>query len=139
MLKKTIEYTDYDGNKRKEDFYFNLNKSEIAQLELSINGGIANKISEISQKQDIPAMLHFFKMFIEKAYGEKSEDGKYFRKSPERFSDFESTEAFNELLIELMSSPEATIKFFIGIFPEDLQKELTKSAAENEELKQYLK
>ena len=26
MYKKTIKYTDYDGNEREEDFYFNMNK-----------------------------------------------------------------------------------------------------------------
>ena len=28
MLKKTITYTDYDGNERTEDFFFNLSKAE---------------------------------------------------------------------------------------------------------------
>ena len=139
MLKKTIKYTDYDGNVREEDFYFNLNKSEIAQLELSIPGGITNKITEIAKKQDIPQMLKFFKLFIEKSYGEKSDDGKYFRKSAERFADFESTEAFNQLMLELIESPDATVKFFMGIFPEDMQKQLIESAQTNEELKQYIK
>jgi len=27
MLKKTIKYTDFDGNERTEDFYFNLTKA----------------------------------------------------------------------------------------------------------------
>mgnify|MGYP000249563697 FL=1 len=31
MLKKTISYTDYDGNQRTEDFYFNLSKAEITR------------------------------------------------------------------------------------------------------------
>ena len=30
MLKKTISYTDYNGVKREEPFYFNLTKDEIA-------------------------------------------------------------------------------------------------------------
>ena len=36
MLKKTISYTDYDGNQRTEDFYFNLSKAEITEMELSM-------------------------------------------------------------------------------------------------------
>jgi hypothetical protein len=32
MLKKTITYTDYNGNKLTEDFYFNLSRAEIAEM-----------------------------------------------------------------------------------------------------------
>ena len=35
MLKKTITYTDYNGSERTEDFYFNLSKAEIMEMELS--------------------------------------------------------------------------------------------------------
>ena len=35
MLKKTIKYTDYNGQQREEDFYFNLNKAELAEMEMS--------------------------------------------------------------------------------------------------------
>ena len=41
MLKKTIEYVDYNGNPRKEDFYFNLSEAELAKMELSVTGGYA--------------------------------------------------------------------------------------------------
>ena len=33
MLKKTIEYVDYNGVERKEDFYFNLSKAEVTEME----------------------------------------------------------------------------------------------------------
>ena len=42
MLKKTIKYTDYDGNEREEDFYFNLSKAEITEMELSNSRYINN-------------------------------------------------------------------------------------------------
>ena len=33
MFIKTINYKDFDGNERSEDFYFNLTQSEILKLE----------------------------------------------------------------------------------------------------------
>ena len=39
MLKKTITYTDYNGVERKEDFYFNLTKAELMEMEMSTKGG----------------------------------------------------------------------------------------------------
>ena len=47
MLKKTISYTDYDGNQRTEDFYFNLSKAEITEMELSMEGGMRAYIQRI--------------------------------------------------------------------------------------------
>ena len=33
MLVKRIKYTDYNGSTREEDFYFNLNKGEIFNMQ----------------------------------------------------------------------------------------------------------
>ena len=32
MLKKTIKYSDFDGNEREEDFYFNLTNGRTGWL-----------------------------------------------------------------------------------------------------------
>ena len=44
MLKKTITYTDYNGMTRTEDFYFNLSMAEVAEMEMSTAGGLAEMI-----------------------------------------------------------------------------------------------
>ena len=33
MLKRTIKYIDYNGVEREEDFYFNLTKADVAEME----------------------------------------------------------------------------------------------------------
>ena len=81
MLKKTITYTDYDGVERKEDFYFNLNKAELIEMELGTNGGLAKRIQKIVDSQDVTAIIKIFKDLVLKAYGVKSDDGKRFIKS----------------------------------------------------------
>ena len=45
MFIKTINYKDFDGNERSEDFYFNLTQSEILKLETSLNGGLTSYMS----------------------------------------------------------------------------------------------
>ena len=47
MVKKTIKYSDYNGNEREEDFYFNLSKVELLEMEMSTEGGLENKIKKI--------------------------------------------------------------------------------------------
>lgn len=125
MLKKTIKYEDYNGVKREENFYFNLSKAELTEMEFGTEGGYADMVEKIVKAMDQPAILRVFKDLILKSYGEKSADGKRFIKSPEISLAFSQTEAYNELFMELMSDTDAAIKFFNGILPNvpDVDKE----------------
>lgn len=117
MLKKTIAYVDYNGVKREEDFWFNLTKAEITEMELSTSGGLAETIQRIIQTQDQPAIIAIFKDLILKAYGEKSPDGKYFRKSEEIRTNFAQTEAYSELFMMLATDADEAAAFINGIVP----------------------
>ena len=122
MLKKTITYTDYNGNERTEDFYFNLSKAEIMEMEMSTAGGLTEMIQKIVAAQDAPAIMKVFKELILKAYGEKSPDGKRFIKSDEISTAFSQTEAYSQLFMELATDADAAAKFVNGIIPVDLGK-----------------
>lgn len=128
MLKKTITYTDYNGNERTEDFYFNLSRAEIMEMEMSTTGGLAEMITRIVAAQDQPAIIKIFKDLVLKAYGEKSADGKRFVKSDEIAAGFSQTEAYSILFMELATDADAAAKFVNGIVPADMSKQL---AAQN--------
>ena len=117
MLKKTITYTDYNGNERKEDFYFNLSKAEIMEMELSTTGGLSEMIQRVVAAQDGPAIIKIFKELVLKAYGVKSPDGKRFIKSEELSTEFAQTEAYTEIFMELATNAEAAAAFVNGIVP----------------------
>lgn len=118
MLKKTITYTDYDGNQRTEDFLFNLSKSEVLEMEMGINGGMTKLIQRLVAEQDMERITKTFKDIILKAYGEKSLDGKYFEKSEEKSRRFSQTGAYDELFLELLDPDKCTL-FINGILPQD--------------------
>ena len=117
MLKKTITYVDYNGTERKEDFYFNLSKAEIMEMEMGTTGGMVEMINRIVAAQDAPAIIDVFKKMILKAYGEKSADGKRFIKSKEISEAFSQTEAYSQLFMELATDADAASKFVNGIVP----------------------
>lgn len=119
MLKKTFTFTDFDGNERKEDHYFNLMESEILDMQLEVPGGLMSLIEQISQAQDVPELMRLFKIIIKKSYGKKSPDGRRFIKSDEIFSEFESTEAYSQLFMELLTDGEAGAAFIKGILPKN--------------------
>ena len=120
MLKKTIKYTDYDGNEREEDFYFNLSKAEVTEMELSKEGGMSEYIKKISAAQNAPELIRLFKEIITKSYGEKSLDGKRFIKNKELTEAFIQTEAYSELFVELASNADEAVKFINGIMPKNM-------------------
>lgn len=122
MLKKTITYTDYNGMERTEDFYFNLNQAEVAEMELSTTGGMADMIRKIVAAQDIPAIIKVFKEILLKSYGEKSDDGRRFIKSKQISTDFSQTEAFSQLYMELATNPDMAADFINGVLPKNLEK-----------------
>lgn len=114
MVKRTIEYTDYNGVTRKEDFYFNITKSEALEMEMSTEGGLVEKLKKMVATQNGPQIMRFFKEFILKSYGEKSDDGRRFIKSQELSTAFSQTEAYNILFTELCTDADAAAKFVNG-------------------------
>lgn len=120
MLKKSIKFTDYDGNPREEDFYFNLTKAELSIMEMSHVGGFRKKMERIIKAQDGPALIEAFQDIIQTAYGVKSDDGRRFIKSPELFEEFKQTEAYSELIMELLGSEKGAAEFIAQVMPQDV-------------------
>ena len=124
MLQKTIEYKDYNGNERSKTFYFNLNKAELAEMQLTTKGGLDEMIQRIIDTQDVPKIIETFKDIILKSYGEKSADGEMFVKKDEnghKLADrFAQTEAYSELFMELSTDATAAAAFINGIIPNDI-------------------
>lgn len=122
MLKKSIKYVDYNGLEREEDFYFNLSKAEITEMELSVDGGLSGMLERIVKAQDVKEIVKVFKEVIFKAYGEKSSDGKRFVKSKELSEAFSQTEAYNELFMELIMDGDKASEFVKALLPQNLVK-----------------
>lgn len=131
MIKKTISYTDYDGNERTEDFYFNLSKPELIEMQTSEAGGLEKKIEKISKEQDIKKIIELMKDIIQRSYGIKSDDGKRFIKNQEVLDEFMQSEAYSELFMALATDANAASEFINGILPKGLVEEAKKLEAQN--------
>jgi hypothetical protein len=129
MLKETIKYTDYEGNEREEDFYFNLNKAELMEMQLSTEGGLEKRIQKIISSQNGKEIIELFKAIILKAYGEKSDDGKRFIKNQEIRDSFEQSEAYSELFMKLATDADAATKFINGVIPKDVAGQVKETPA----------
>ena len=117
MLKKTVTSTDFNGVERKEDYYFNLTEAELTEMELSTEGGLYEYLQKIINAKDQTQLIDVFKKIVLKAYGEKSDDGKYFMKSDEIRKKFEATQAYSDIYMELVLDDVAASKFIDAILP----------------------
>lgn len=141
MLKKTITFTNLDGESITRDYYFNLNKAELMQMQMSSKGGLDKKLAKINSEQDVNGLLDFIKEIILLSYGEKDEDGIKFikkRNGIKLAEEFEQTEAFSQLYMELISGDNAVENFnaFInGIIPSDIQAQAREVMAKQIEAK----
>lgn len=133
MLRKKIKYVDFNDVEREEEFYFNLSKAELMEMELGTTGGFSEMVKRIVATQDQPTLMQIFKDFILKAYGEKSADGKRFMKKDEfgrpLSANFEQTEAYSVLYMELITNADAAAEFINGVVPCDIAKQAAIEAA----------
>lgn len=120
MRKERIKYTDYDGNVREEDFYFNLSKAELIKFEYSMPGGIKQYIEKIIMTQDTTEIYRMFTHIIELSYGEKSSDGKRFVKNKELADSFIQSEAYSELIYKMIQNAEFAAEFINDILPKEV-------------------
>ena len=120
MLKKTIDYEDYNGNKVSESFYFHLSKPELIELEVDYDKGLAAEITKIVETDNNKELIAIFKRIIALSYGVKSADGKRFSKSDDIREEFLESPAYVELFMELATDADAAAEFIKGLMPADM-------------------
>ena len=138
MLKKSIKYVDYNGETQTDECYFNLSKSELMEIQVSEKGGFENYLTALIEEKDQKKIYNLFKEIVLMSYGQKSSDGRTFIKKKMvdgqmiRLRDeFEQTEAFSELMMELLTGGDTAIAEFINkLIPKELADEVAKQAAQ---------
>ena len=135
MLAKPITYTDYNGVERTETFYFNLSQAELIDMQLGGKDGLyPNKLQKMIDNHDAAEIVATIKEFVLKSYGEKTDDGKRFIKSPEISEAFMQTEAYSQLITELLSDDAKSSEFILGIMPQALREAAVAEMNKNKQL-----
>lgn len=129
MLKKTLTYEDFNGEMVSEDYFFHLSKAELVELELSHQGGLSEALQRIIEAEDGKGIVQEFKNIILTAYGKRSDDGKRFIKNQQLREEFESTEAYSALFIELVTNTDSAVEFINGVIPQGMVEEAAKLAS----------
>ena len=130
MLKRDITYEDFNGDTVTDTLYFNLTSTELIQLETSYDGGLQKAIETIIKTENIREIIAQFQKILLMAYGERTADGKHFRKSDEIKAEFAQSAAYDALFMELAEDAQKAAQFIIAIVPKQLQEEAQKAAVD---------
>lgn len=124
MIKKTVAYTNFNDEKVTRDLYFNLSKTEIVQYQIAGGDSMLDRLERMQEEQDKLKIYETLKLIIKSAYGERSEDGEYFNKSPEIGERFVHSAAFDELIYQMMLKPEELVDFVFLLIPQEIRDRL---------------
>ena len=143
MYARMIEYEDYNGTKREEEFLFNMNEAELTMWMMTDGDYSLNqKIKRIAQKRNGREVMDIFEDFIRRTYGEVSLDGKQFVKNDEVWERFRYSNAFSVLFMELVTDAAKGAEFINSVIPKELADAVAKAIKENpdgipDEMKDY--
>lgn len=129
MLKQDITYTDLDGNRVTETFYFHMNKMEVLELEVEFPGGLGEYLRRIKDANDGKKILAAFREVIGRTIGRRSEDGKHFIKNDQIRDEFMGSDAYSELIFHLATDAKAGAEFMNAVVPGDLQQSVERLVA----------
>lgn len=118
MFSTKIKYKDYNGVEREEVFRFHITETEIAEMQLTYDGGLKGMLQSIVDASDNRQIVEAFKKLILDSYGIKSPDGRSFMKNDKLREEFRCSAAYNKLYIRLASDDLYAAKFINGIMPE---------------------
>ena len=134
MIKKVIQYNDYDDNVRTDTLYFHLNKFEWLELETYTKGGLIENLEHAVETNNAKKTIDLLKKIILRAYGERDPETGVFEKDDDKAIRFSKTEAFSVLFYELAYDENASKEFFLGLIPKEIRGEALKKF--NEQAKQ---
>lgn len=138
MVRKEFTYTDYDGNEKTLEAYFQLNKNDCIDLnnEFKEEGGLVEYLKSLMKESkeypsDLPSepFLRFVRLLVTKSFGIRpKDDPSLYLKDDDRgrplVRKFKGCPAYDDFVYDLLSGKEDLGAFADGIMPnvDDAQK-----------------
>lgn len=136
MISKTIRYEDFDGNMVTEQAYFHITDSDMAEV-FANYGDLGANIDRSVAEKNPTYFLNAIRAIVRISYGKKLPDGRFIKFDSEgrRLGDyFIGTDAYSELVNDLMKEDNAVPEFVKGLFSVSTRKKLESALAEHPEL-----
>ena len=124
MFSREFEYTGYDGQPKKDTYWFNLSEAELYEIDLSSIHGFTGEMTRLLKEERTKEIVEAFKSIILGAVGSVSADGRKFIKNEAIKEDFYRSKAYSQLFVELVSSGEKLAEFLKAAIPEEIREKM---------------
>lgn len=138
MIIKKIKYHDLDGDMREDNFYFAMNETQYARLNRQFPGGLQEFATKAAKDKNADDMFLVIDTLVRESYGERVNEN-FVKVAPngQKLADFFiNTEAYDNLLMELMQSEDNLISFMTGCLNKNAQDRVTAEMKKNREGKE---
>lgn len=123
MITKELTHTNLLGETITRDYYFNLTKADVYEINMLAN------LEVIAATSEPEKILPVFKKIISRAYGERSDDGREHVRT-ERLSEiFLGSAAFGELFVAFIEDPAFASKFISELMPAGMKESIARASA----------
>lgn len=116
MIKRSLTYEDlFTEENVTQDYYFHLSNADIIRIMGRDREGDWEKyVQNIVNSGDADKIFNFIEDIIKQAVGKRTPDGLFIK--PREYAEaFVASEAYGELVVELIQNPEAAKEFFQGV------------------------
>lgn len=133
-ISEMITYKDLDGQTVTKEWWFSLDRAEIAEMKIRHDGtgkgSLEDYLDRIVKEQDNNKLLDNFQAILRKAVAVRVDN--YLKKSPEVLHEFTGGGAYSAMFMRMLADASYAARLVNGIIPEDMAEEVAKKNAEKE-------
>lgn len=118
MFRITVNYEDIDGNNVEQLLYFHMSEKDWVKADADHKaiGGYSNFLEKSTKDNDAVTIVSALDDIVRRAYGIKSEDGKFVRNAA-LSEEFIDSFAYDAFLRELLYKPGVVDSFIKALSP----------------------
>lgn len=133
-ISELITYRDLDGQTVTKEWWFSLDRAEIAEMKIRHDGtgkgSLEEYLDRIVKEQDNNKLLDNFQAILRKAVAIRVDN--YLKKSPEVLHEFTGGGAYSAMFMRMLEDASYAARLVNGIIPEDMAEEVQKQQAERQ-------
>ncbi len=139
MISEIFEYKDLDGKPVQKEWYFSLDRAEIAEMKIRHDGpdqgegSLEDYLDRISKEQDNNKLLDNFQAILRKSVAIRPAGTNYLKKSQEIVDEFVGGGAYDYMFMRMLADATYAAHLINGIIPKDMAEEAAKREAETSE------
>lgn len=132
MLERTFTYEGFDGKTYTDTWGFYLSKADLIEINYGSWIGIDNLLKQLVQNKNGKEIVNIVKEVVLKSVGRSSTDGRRFIRNDETRQEFYETDAYSQLMTELLTDPPKVIEFLTEVIPKEMAEKLRQNLEEAE-------